>query len=233
MNTRPSALKRRHILGWMGAAACPAIAQAEEAMPAEPATAASAPLAAAPALDVAALRQGYAKRLKALLADGHLPYIDIESSCNSQKLDLDDIAKALDSQHIGLMALSADIGKGQYERGVRYDPLNQRLLAAYPDRFIPVGNGGQGPCLNEDATGFVAAQEAAARQGQLLLMGEYEFHHYPSPRQVKRGEFEREARLPIDGPTGHAVFGLASRTGLAFQLHYERSEEHTSELQSH
>lgn len=217
----PSALKRRRILGWMGAAACPAIARAAEATPAEPAAAASAPSPAPPALDVAALRQGYAKRLKALLADGHLPYIDIESSCHSQKLELDDIAKALDSQHIGLMALSADIGHGQYERGVRYDPLNQRLLAAYPDRFIPVGNGGQGPCLNGDPTGFVAAQEAAARQGQLLLLGEYEFHHYPSPRQVKRGEFEREARLPIDGPTGHAVFGLASRTRLAFQLRYE------------
>lgn len=98
--------------------------------------AASAPSPASLAQDGAALRQGYAKRLKAPLADGHPPYIDIESSCNPQKLDLDDIAKALDSQHIGLMALSADIGKGPYERGVRYDPLNQRLLVAYPDRFV-------------------------------------------------------------------------------------------------
>lgn len=175
--------------------------------------------------DLSSLKAGYALRLKKILASGELPYIDIESSCNSTRVDIDYIAKNMDRLNIGLMALSADIGKGQFEKGVRHDNLSEKLIASYPDRFIPVGNGGQPPALVDAPGEFVDAQEAAARSGKIALFGEYEFRHYPSPRQVKRGEMERDVMVPIDGPTGHRVFSLSERTGLAFQIHYEIEDE--------
>jgi hypothetical protein len=48
--------------------------------------------------------KGYAQRLKKILAAGELPCIDMESSSNSTKLDIDSIAKSMDRLNIGLMA---------------------------------------------------------------------------------------------------------------------------------
>jgi predicted TIM-barrel fold metal-dependent hydrolase len=182
--------------------------------------------------DFQKLKSGYAQRLKRILAAGELPYIDIESSCNSTKLDMDSVAKSMDRLNIGLMALSADIGKGQFNKGVRFDNLSERLLASYPDRFIPVGNGGQAPALTEAPDEFLEAQEAAARAKQIMLFGEFEFRHYPSPRQAKRGDSDRDVHVPIDGPIGHRVFAMSEKTGLAFQIHYEIEDELLAPLES-
>lgn len=177
--------------------------------------------AAAPEVDQTQLKAGYARRLKKILAAGRLPYIDIESSCNSGRLDVDALAAGMDRLDIGLMALSADIGRGQFDRGVRFDGLSERLLAAWPDRFIPVGDGGQPPALTEAPGEFLDAQEAAARSRRIMLLGEFEFRHYPSPRQVKRGDLARDVNIPLDGPLGHRLFGIAATTGLPLQIHYE------------
>jgi len=171
--------------------------------------------------DISELKAGYAQRLKSILSTGTLPYIDIESSCNSAKVGIDSVAQSIERLNIGLMALSADIGKGQFTKGIRFDGLSERLVASYPDRFIPVGNGGQPPALTEAPDEFLDAQEAAARQKQILLFGEYEFRHYPSPRQAKRGELDRDVHVPIDGPVGHRLFSMSEKTGLPFQIHYE------------
>ena len=182
--------------------------------------------------ELSQLKAGYAQRLKKILADGELPYIDIESSCNSRKLDIDSVAKSMDRLNIGLMALSADIGKGQFEKGVRFDNLSEYLLASYPDRFIPVGNGGQRPALTEATDEFLDAQEAAARTKQIMLLGEYEFRHYPSPRQAKRGEMDRDEHIPIDGPIGQRMFSISERTGVPFQIHYEIEDELLAPLEN-
>jgi len=183
-------------------------------------------------VDFPKLKGGYAQRLKKILAAGELPYVDIESSCNSTKLDIDSVARSMDRLNIGLMALSADIGKGQMKKGVRFDNLSERLLASYPDRFIPVGNGGQPPALTEAADEFLDAHEVAARTGQIMLFGEFEFRHYPSPRQAKRGEMERDVHVPIDGPIGHRVFSLGEKTGKPFQIHYEVENELLTPLEN-
>lgn len=175
--------------------------------------------------DFSQLKTGYAQRLKKLLAAGKLPFIDIESSCNSSKVDIEALAQSMDHLDIGLMALSADIGKGQSSRGIHFDNLSERLLAAYPDRFVPVGNGGQPPELTQAPAEFLAAQESAALSRQILLLGEYEFRHYPSPRQVNRGETDRDIHIPIDGPIGHQLFSLSERLGIPFQIHYEIEDE--------
>lgn len=175
--------------------------------------------------DILELKAGYAKRLKRILSAGNLPYIDIESSCDSSKVNIDKIAKQLDELNIGLMALSADIGKGQFKKGVRFDNLSERLTAGYPDRFIPVGNGGQPPMLTETPEQFLDAQDEAARKKEIIFFGEYEFRHYPSPRQVKQGATGRDVHVPIDGPTGHRLFSMSEKTGMPFQIHYEIEDE--------
>lgn len=75
--------------------------------------------------------------------------------------------------------------------------------------------------MTEATDEFLDAQEAAARTKQIMLLGEYEFRHYPSNRQAKRGEMDRDATVPIDGPIGQRVFSISEQTGMAFQLHYE------------
>ncbi|MGC2164481.1 MAG: amidohydrolase family protein [Gallionella sp.] len=162
------------------------------------------------------LRGGFSQRLKTILAAGELPYIDIESSCKSDELDIDYIAKNMDRLHIGLMALSADIKNDSVEDGKHFDSLSERLVASFPDRFIPVGNGGQPPTLE-----FLEGQEAAAQAKRIMLFGEDEFRHYPSPRQVKRHNMGRDVSVPIDGPVGHRAFSMSEQTGLPFQIHYE------------
>lgn len=170
---------------------------------------------------VARLKTGYAARIKRMLASGVVPYIDIESSCNPTRVDMDAVARKLDELNIGLMALSADPTEKQFKAGVRYDNLSERLMAQYPDRFIPVGNGGQPPFLTHAADEFLAANAAAANNEPLLLLGEFEFRHYPSPRQVQRGELDRDVDVPIDGPAGHQLFALSEQLSMPFQIHYE------------
>jgi hypothetical protein len=95
-----------------------------------------------------------------------------------------------------------------------------------------VGNGGQPPALTEASDEFLDAQEAAARTKQIMLLGEFEFRHYPSPRQVKRGEMERDVHVPIDGPIGHRMFSLSEKTGVPFQIHYEVEDELLAPLEN-
>jgi hypothetical protein len=187
---------------------------------------------AQPASAIAELKAGYAARLKRILAAGGLPYIDIESSCNPNKVDIASVASSLDDLNIGLMALSADMTKGQFAKGIRYDNLSRRLLDGYADRFIPVGNGGQPPFITETPDEFFAAQEAAAEKDPVLLLGEFEMRHYPSPRQVKRGELDRDVNVPIDGPVGHRLFALGEKLGVPLQLHYEIEDQLLAPLES-
>jgi predicted TIM-barrel fold metal-dependent hydrolase len=166
------------------------------------------------------LKAGYRRRMTEMLGRKALPYIDVESSANSDELDIEALAKTMDALDIGLMALSATISSQQYKRGVRYDPLSVRLVERYPERFIPVGNGGVPPAWTQDPEAFVAENESQVRDGNFLMMGEFEFRHYPSPRQVKRGE-DRDVTVPIDGEIGHRLFRLSEASGVSFQIHYE------------
>lgn len=173
----------------------------------------------------AQLKSGYAQRLKKFLAAGELPYIDLESSCNATKVDIATVAQSMDRLNIGLMALSSDIGEGRFHQGVHFDDLSARLIAAYPQYFIPVGNGGQGPAILEEPDVFLDAQEQAIRNKQMMLLGEFEFRHYPSSRQAKRGEMDRDSAIAIDGPLGHRLFSMSEKTGVPFQIHYEIEDE--------
>jgi len=130
------------------------------------------------------------------------------------------------------MALSSDISKEEFGDGELSDDLQQRLLASYPDRFIPVGNGARPPALTEASNKFLDAQEAAVAGKEIMLLGEYEIRHYPSPRELKRGKTNRDVRIPIDGPIGHRLFSISEKTGISFQIHYEIEDELLAPLEN-
>jgi hypothetical protein len=170
------------------------------------------------------LKAGYRRRLTSILARKALPYIDIESSCNPGELDIGSLARSMDTLDIGLMAMAASINGKSYSQGVRFDPLSMRLMERHPDRFIPTGNDGVPPAWTGDPGAFLTELERHIKDGDLLLAGEFEFRHYPSPRQVRRGA-DRDVEVPIDGEFGHRLFGMGAATGVPFQIHYEIEDE--------
>jgi len=95
-----------------------------------------------------------------------LPCVDIESSCHFAKIDVESLADSRDRLNIGLMALSADTRRNQSRRGMRFGNLSRKLVAAYPDCFISVENGGLPPVWTEFPDEFLDAQEAAIQKNR-------------------------------------------------------------------
>ncbi|MBI4184750.1 MAG: amidohydrolase family protein, partial [Proteobacteria bacterium] len=178
--------------------------------------------AAAPApFDLAGLKPGYRRRLGAIRAAGMLPVIDIESSYNPERIDLAAFTRAMDQAGIAQMALSVGLPGSLYRAGARWSDHAHELSARYPERFIPAGNGGVGPAWPRDAAALLDENERHIVAERYPLMGEFEFRHYPSPRQVERGEWDRDVNIPLDGPLGRRLFAFAEKTRVPFQIHYE------------
>ena len=173
------------------------------------------------AFDPETLRQGYRRRILALKAAGTLPIFDVESSYNPYRIDPPAFVQGMDANGIAVMALSVDMPGKEYSAVNRWSDHNLDLVRDYPDHFLPTGNGGNHPAWTGNPDQFLDDNEAAMLSGRYLLMGEFEFRHYPSPRQIERGESHRDVAIPIDGPYGHRLFALAERTGVPFQIHYE------------
>lgn len=171
--------------------------------------------------DINLLRPGYLRRIDGFRRTGTLPILDIESSYNPYQIDLAAVARAMDSNGIAQMALSVDMPGRHYTNQNRWSHHAFELTRAYPAHFIPTGNGGNHPAWTQHPEAFLDDNETFIVAHRYPLMGEFEFRHYPSPRQVERREFHRDVAIPIDGPHGHRLFAFAERTGVPFQIHYE------------
>lgn len=174
---------------------------------------------------MASLKPGYLQRIASIRAGGTLPIFDIESSCTPTTLDLSALASELDKQGIAVMALSVDQPGNLVERGETWSDFSFQLVAKYPDRFLPAGNGGNHPAWTRNPDRFLTDNERYIIEHGYPLMGEFEFRHYMSPRQVERGDTHRDVRIPIDGPQGQRLFAFAARTGIPFEIHYEIEDE--------
>jgi hypothetical protein len=73
----------------------------------------------------------------------------------------------------------------------------------------------------ENSKEFLAETLKHAVSDGYPLLGEFEFRHYPSLRQLKRGKLFRDVVVPINGPLGQELFAFAETTGLPFEIHYE------------
>jgi hypothetical protein len=165
--------------------------------------------------DLTALKKNWRERIAAIKAKGMLPVIDIESSFNSNRLNLRRLAQAMDEMGVALIAYSHDANN------TKWSDMAARVVSADPWRFIPTTNGGVHPAWTENPQAFLAETIKHAVTDGYPLLGEFEFRHYPSPRQLKREETFRDVAIPINGPLGHELFAFAGKTGIPFEIHYE------------
>jgi hypothetical protein len=163
--------------------------------------------------DLATLKPLWRARIAAVRAAGTLPILDIESSFGAGKYNPAKYARLMDEHGIALTAFSAEAG--------RWDERTRILMALDPARHIPTTGAGIPPWWPGGAEKLLAEVAEAVRSHRYPLMGEFEFRHYPSPRQLQRKETDRDITVPIDGALGHRLFRLSQETGVPFQIHYE------------
>jgi len=171
--------------------------------------------------DIGKARSGYITRVAKIKRDGTLPIIDIESSYNPLEINLNSFTRAMDRAGIAQMCLSVDQPGSLVKEGQTWSQDSLVAYQKYPSHFIPTGNGGNHPAWTKDPDRFLADNEKYIVEQRYPLMGEFEFRHYPSPRQVKRGDWHRDVVIRIDGPEGHRLFAFAEKIGVPFQIHYE------------
>jgi hypothetical protein len=171
--------------------------------------------------DFSRVRSLYLERLQSIRRLGNIPIIDIESSYNPIDIDLVAFTKSMDRAGIAMMCLSVDQPGKLVAQGSIWSDHAMEAFEKYPGYFIPVGNGGNHPAWTKLPETFLQAQEQKILEHNYPMMGEFEVRHYPSPRQVQRGETFRDVDVPIDGPLMERVFQFSEKTGIPFQIHYE------------
>ena len=147
--------------------------------------------------DLDALKTNWRNRIKTIKDSGRLPIIDIESSYNPKKLNANKFAKMMDKHGIALIAFSPQVGKKEFKKGKLWSDHLRRLIGVDPWRFIPTTTAGIYPAWTEKPEDFLNKQIQRVKEDGYPLMGEFEFRHYPSPRQYKRGEMFRDVNILI------------------------------------
>jgi Amidohydrolase len=172
--------------------------------------------------DLAHLKSLWKKRILAIRENGQLPIIDIESSFNTGKVNAEAYAKAMDDSGIAQTAFSPQVGeKSYYKKGKLWHDGARRAVGTDPARYIPTSPGGIFPAFTAAPEDFVEKTISKVKKDHYPLMGEFEFRHYMSSSQCKRGQTERDVTIPIDSDAGHKLFEFSQRSGISFQIHYE------------
>lgn len=172
--------------------------------------------------DLDSLKSVWKKRILSIKEDGKLPIIDIESSFNTDGVNAKNYAKAMDDGRIALTAFSPQISKKKYKKkSALWHDGARRAVGADPTRYIPTSTAGIYPAFTEKPLAFVEETISKVKEDNYPLMGEFEFRHYMSPRQYKKGKTYRDVTVPIDSHAGHKLFEFSERSGISFQIHYE------------
>lgn len=173
-------------------------------------------------LDLDALKAGWKKRIKDIGQSGKLPIIDIESSYNASRFDIDDFSAQMDRYGLALIAFSPNIELGMYFRWkMTWSDHSRALVRADPVRYIPTTVGGNYPAWAKEPARVLQETIAHVEAENYPLMGEFFFRHYPSQRQADRDESERDLDIPINGEIGRRLFSFAEKSGIPFEIHYE------------
>ncbi|MDD2383551.1 MAG: hypothetical protein PHN18_05130 [Sulfurospirillaceae bacterium] len=172
--------------------------------------------------DIPSLKIVWKARIEAIHATGVLPLIDVESSFNPSKFDLIDYAQIMDDKGVALIALSPQIGDKAYAKeGKLWHDVPRTLISADASRYVPTSTSGIYPAWTSEPKSFINETIKQVTKQHYPLLGEFEFRHYLSTRQVKRNESYRDVSIPIDSEAGHVLFDFAEKTGISFQIHYE------------
>lgn len=204
---------------------CSAVCSAEYSAVPESVLIGNHPKAEVP-FDLDSLKSVWKKRIYAIKKDGKLPIIDIESSFNTDKVNAKHYAKAMDDNSIALTAFSAQVDTKKYKKnGTLWHDGARRVIGADPSRYIPTSTAGIYPAFTEKPSAFAEKTISMVEQENYPIMGEFEFRHYMSPRQHKRGETYRDVTIPIDSDAGHKLFAFSEKSGISFQIHYEIEDD--------
>lgn len=171
--------------------------------------------------DFSRARSGYLERLAQIKKTNVLPIIDIESSYDPLEINLESFTKSMDRAGIALMCMSVDQPGKLAMKGEFWGHHALEAFEKFPSHFIPTGNGANFPVWTRRPETFLSEHEKFISEHNYPLMGEFEVRHYPSPRQVQRGETIRDLDYPVDGNLMERVFAFAEKTGIPFQIHYE------------
>lgn len=171
--------------------------------------------------DINSFKSKWRNRIKTIRNSGKLPIIDIESSYDPKKLNIREFANTMDEEGIALIAFSPQVGEKGFKEGKLWTDHVRHLISADPWRYIPTTVAGIHPAWTEKPEDFLNEQIRRVKECGYPLMGEFEFRHYPSPRQYKRGEMFRDVEIPINGKIGHRLFAFSQESGIPFQIHYE------------
>ncbi|NQU60319.1 MAG: amidohydrolase family protein [Rhodospirillales bacterium] len=182
------------------------------------------------------LEEKWQARIQLFLDKGVVPLIDLESSLKRKDGEdyLGDALEVMDELGVALIAFDGYQGKKpkkkkkKKEKGYRWGYYIHEVVNAHPDRFILATNGGTNPNWLKQKGSFIGQVEDQVQSGQYPIMGEFDFRHYMSGSQCKKGRTERDSDIPLDGENGERVFALSAETGVAFFIHHE-PEDHALE----
>ncbi|MBW9258368.1 MAG: amidohydrolase family protein [Candidatus Thiodiazotropha sp. (ex. Lucinisca nassula)] len=176
--------------------------------------------------DLQQLKQRWIERIVAIKQAGVLPIIDIESSFNPGRLNARTYAQAMDDNGIALTAFSPQIGEKKYnKKGSLWHEASRRAIGVDPSRYIPATTAGIYPAFTKQPDAFIEMSLRKVKQQGYPMLGEFEFRHYMSPRQFKRGQTYRDVAIDIDSPAAEKLFEFSQRTGISFQIHYEIEDQ--------
>lgn len=163
-----------------------------------------------------ALLAGYAAELRASLARGVVPIIDVEHHW-SGKLPLAELIGKMDAAGVALTWL------GQNEK--HGSAFGLAATTEHPTRLVPTTIHGDGPRWHGRDPSLLDELAAAVHTGRYFALGEFEARHYVSSTN------SRDVHLPADSESFEAVFRLAEESGLPLLLHHEAEDALLPELE--
>ena len=181
-----------------------------------------------PALAREALRELWRARIQSFLDRGVIPLIDMESSLPGEVADgdLEPAMRAMDEEGVALMVCDGyQAPKDGKTKGYRWGYAVVRAANRHADRLVPATNGGSNPNWaagkGGDSKDFIDQTEVQARNGDCPVLAEFEFRHYQSNQQCRKGRTDRDLDLPLEGANGRRLFALSQETGLAVLIYLE------------
>lgn len=175
-------------------------------------------------------------RIQSLLDVGKLPKIDMETSWPEEVVrdEVPSIFPLMDELGIALIAADGKQRRSNGDAGYRWSDYLLEVADEYPDRFIPVTNGGTNSNWLEQKSGagsFIEKLEEQVRSRRYALIGELDFRHYMSSHQCAAGHKHRDNSIPLDSANGQRVFRLSHETGVPFVIHLEPEDTALQELE--
>ena len=185
------------------------------------------------------VKQHHAKwrlRIQSLLDAGKLPKIDMETSWPEEivRSEVPSIFPLMDELGIALVAADGKQRRPDGTAGYRWSDYTLEAADKYPDRFIPVTNGGTSLNWLEQKSGegsFIEQLENQIQSGRYALIGELDFRHYMSSHQCAAGYKHRDNSIPLTSANGQRVFSLSHETGVPFVIHLEPEDASMLELE--